>query len=292
MRSASLALVALLALPTAQADEQIERSLAADPAGEVSVLNVAGDVTVSGWNRNEVEVKGSLGKGVDRLEFTSEGKRTVVRVVPPEGGGHTGSSRLEIHVPQGSSLSTNTVSADQTVINVRGVQRLQAVSGDVRTEAWSEEVEIKTVSGDVRLEGHGQPSLITLTTVSGDVTLSKVAGEVAANTVTGDLDFEVRPLTRGRMRTTNGDLNLHTTLAPDGRLDVETINGDMVIDFDAGVSAQFDIETFNGDIDNCFGPEPVRTSKYAPGRELRFHEGTADARVRIKSLNGGITFCR
>lgn len=292
MRSAPFAFAALLALSAAHADEQIERRLAADPAGEVSVLNVSGEVTVTGWDRNEVEVTGTLGRGVDHLEFTSEGKRTVVRVVPPDGGGHSGSSRLQIHVPQGSSLSTNTVSADQTVANVRGVQRLQAVSGDVRTEAWAEEVEIKTVSGDVRLEGHGKPALVTLTTVSGDATVTDVAGEVAANTVTGDLEFEVRPLTRGRIRTTNGDLNLTTELAPDGRLDIETINGDMTIDFASGVSAQFDIETFNGDIDNCFGPEPVRTSKYAPGRELRFREGDADARVRIKSLNGGITFCR
>jgi len=36
----------------------------------------------------------------------------------------------------------------------------------------------------------------------------------------------------------------------------------------------------------------VRTSKYAPGKELRFTEGDGSARVLIKTLNGGINLCR
>ena len=40
--------------------------------------------------------------------------------------------------------------------------------------------------------------------------------------------------------------------------------------FSGDVSAKFDIDTFNGDIDNCFGPEAVRTSKYTPGWVLFF----------------------
>ena len=58
------------------------------------------------------------------------------------------------------------------------------------------------------------------------------------------------------------------------------------------MSARFDIETFNGSIDNCFGPEPVRTSRYTPGRELRFTEGDGNARVAIKTLNGGLRLCK
>jgi hypothetical protein len=36
----------------------------------------------------------------------------------------------------------------------------------------------------------------------------------------------------------------------------------------------------------------VRTSKYAPGRELRFTEGDGDARVSIKTLNGSLRLCK
>lgn len=292
MKTASLLLAVVLLAPLAHADERIERRAAADPRGEVTVINEVGDVSVRGWDRAEVEVVGRLSRSVDRLEIESDGKRTVIRVESTKGDRRSGSADLEIRVPEGSGLTTTTVSGDQNIANVRGLQRLQTVSGDVSTQSWQEEVEIRTVSGDVDLRGHGNSSLATVTTVSGDARLDDVAGEVAINTVTGDFRVDAGVLTRGRIRTTNGDLDLKLTLAPDGRLDIETINGDLTIGFDGSLAAEFDIETFNGDIENCFGPEPERTSKYAPGRELRFKEGDGSARVRIKSLNGGIQFCK
>jgi DUF4097 and DUF4098 domain-containing protein YvlB len=77
-----------------------------------------------------------------------------------------------------------------------------------------------------------------------------------------------------------------------GRLDIETINGTVDVEFDGDVSARFDIETFNGSIRNCFGPDAVRTSQYAPGRELKFTEGDGDGRVTINTLNGSLNLCK
>ena len=65
----------------------------------------------------------------------------------------------------------------------------------------------------------------------------------------------------------------------------------MRLDLQGPVGAEFDVSSFNGDIRNCFGPAPVRTSEYAPGRELRFREGAGTGRVRIKTLNGDISVC-
>ena len=48
----------------------------------------------------------------------------------------------------------------------------------------------------------------------------------------------------------------------------------------------------NGDIDNCFGPKPERTSKYAPGQELSFQEGNGNARIDVSTMNGDISICR
>ena len=73
---------------------------------------------------------------------------------------------------------------------------------------------------------------------------------------------------------------------------LDSINGDATLVFDGSVNADIEIETFNGDIDNCFGPEARRTSKYAPGRELSFTEGDGNGVIRIKTLNGDITLCK
>ena len=56
--------------------------------------------------------------------------------------------------------------------------------------------------------------------------------------------------------------------------------------------AEFDVASFSGDIRNCFGPKPVRTDEYAPGKEWRHLEGDGSARVRIKTLSGDISVCR
>jgi hypothetical protein len=56
--------------------------------------------------------------------------------------------------------------------------------------------------------------------------------------------------------------------------------------------ADFDVSSFNGEIRNCFGPKPVRTDEYAPGKEWRYVEGAGTARVRVKTLNGDIGVCR
>jgi DUF4097 and DUF4098 domain-containing protein YvlB len=184
------------------------------------------------------------------------------------------------------------VSADVTVHGVRGSQRLQSVSGDVRTVATGDDLECRTVSGDVTIEGSGRKGLVSITTVSGDVGAKRVAGEVNGNTVSGTFTLQAGELIRSRLRSTSGDLILNGRLLPDARLDVESISGDVLLDFVGPTPGQFDISSFNGEIRNCFGPQAARTSEYAPGRELRFQEPGATARIRAKTLNGDISICR
>jgi len=277
--------------PAALAGSPINERKPADPSGQVEVSNTAGSVVVTGWARNEVEVTGTLGEGVERLEFVQSGQLTRVKVILPKRSSRVESTSLVLKVPATSSLSANTVSADVRVQGVRGTQRLQSVSGDIETEAAAEDVECKTVSGNVVVNGTGQKSLLTVTTVSGDATVSRVGGEVNGNTVSGNFTITAGDTTRSRLRSTSGDLGLKGQLVADARLDFESISGDVRLDLVGPIGAEFDVSSFNGAIRSCFGPKPVRTSEYAPGTELRFKEGQGAARVRIKTLNGDISIC-
>lgn len=272
--------------------ESVERRAAADPRGEVEIVNVAGSVTVTGWDRTEVHLEGNLGSNVERLEFDADGRRTRIRVVLPRqstrGGG---GSDLTVRVPRGSSLRTNTVSADQKINGVRGAQRLISVSAEIETDTWDEDFEIKTVSGDITVRGHGGKGAARVTTVSGDVRLEEIGRQLDIENVSGDIEVRAKELERARIETTNGELMLRTSLAPDARIEAETINGDLVFQLTGKIDAEFDIETFNGDIDNCFGPRPRKIQQYAPGQELRFTAGKGGARVRIKTLNGAVEIC-
>ena len=286
------ALALALVATAADAGSPIDKRATVDPDGSIEISNVAGTVSVSGWDRNEVEVSGELGDGTERLDFTTSDKVTRIKVVLPDRAYDVEDTDLVVKVPARSRVSVNTVSADIVVGSVTGAQRLQSVSGNVATTAGTEDVECKTVSGDVRVEGSGQKGMLTITTVSGDASALRVAGEVNANTVSGDLVLGLGETQRSRLRSTSGDIVLATHVVPESRFDVETISGDVRVSLHGNVDAEFDVSTFNGDISNCFGPKPVSTSEYAPGQELRFREGQGAARIRVKTLNGDINLCR
>ena len=286
----AIALAILFAAPIAA--QEVDRTLDAASDGAVQVSNIAGSVTVEGWSRNEVNVQGTLGRNVEELIFERDGDRVLVKVKVPKRGGRGIDSDLRISVPRGSSIDVATVSADIDVTAVQGEQKLEAVSGDITSEAFEANVHAGTVSGDVQVRGKGKNTETRGTTVSGDVILYGMAGEVSAESVSGDVVIEGGSFDRAKFNTVNGDIEFEAELRSDGRLSAETVNGEVDLQFEGDVSGRFDVDTFNGDIDNCFGPEPERTSKYAPGQELSFQEGSGDARINVSTMNGDISICR
>jgi DUF4097 and DUF4098 domain-containing protein YvlB len=281
-----------VAAGAAQAEE-VNRKNAADPKGQVDIVNVAGTVEVVGWDRAEVQVHADLGSNVERLDFKTEGARTLIKVVLPKMSGSSGSSDLIVKIPRDSSLNVNTVSADQSISGIRGTQRLQAVSGGIETEFGPGDLEAKTVSGDILARGTDGKGSVRATSVSGDIQLDKIGPELDLNTVSGDMTVRVAErLDRARIKTTNGNLDLTGALGKEARVDAEAINGDLRFTLRGDINAEFDIETFNGDIDNCFGPKASRSREYGPGNELRFTQGKGDAQVRVKTMNGGVGICQ
>jgi DUF4097 and DUF4098 domain-containing protein YvlB len=289
MRSRVAALALTLWIAPAWADSEINELADAHPKGDVEISNVSGEVVVTGWDREQIEIKGNLGRGSERLQFDSDGRHTLIKVVIPRKSHNVSASDLEIKVPQNSRVTVTGISADIRVRNVQGALRMQSVSGEIDAEVFAEDVEAKTVSGDFSIQGHDHPALLALTTVSGSGQVNDIRGELVVHSVTGDLDINSSELERARLGTTNGDIEIKTGLADGARFDLEAINGDLRLDIIGDVSAEFDIETFNGSIDSSFGPDATRISKYTPGKELRFSHGDGDARVRIKTLNGSIT---
>lgn len=291
MKILTITFLGIFAVSTVAA-EQIDRTLDAASDGTVSISNIAGSVDVGGWSRNQVQVKGELGGDVDELIFERSGNDIEIKVKSRRRNSRDVSSDLHVKVPQRSSLEVNTVSADIDIEGVLGEQSLESVSGDITTEAHEADIDINTVSGDLEITGDKRKIRSRLSSVSGDIDADNLAGEVGVESVSGDLFVTDGVFQRASLNTVNGDIVFRAQLLNDGRLDVETVNGGVEIEFAGDVSARFDIETFNGDIDNCFGPKPVRVSKYAPGYELKFTEGGGNGRVRIETLNGDLNLCK
>jgi len=291
MKKLTLSILGLVLVLPAYA-EDFHKSLDAAADGYVDISNIAGSVTVTGWSRNEVEVSGTLGRNVEELIFDRDGDHVTIKVKVPKHGGRGIDSELSINLPQKSSIDVATVSADIVVRDVLGEQSLQTVSGDIQTDVHEHDISADSVSGDIEVSGSNKDTDTSVGTVSGDVTLFRVSGEVSAQAVSGDVIVDEGSFDRVSLNTVNGELVFQAELRKGGRLKAETVNGDIDLDFSGKVSAEFDIDTFNGDINNCFGPKPERTSKYAPGWELRFEEGGGDGRVEVSTMNGELRLCR
>ena len=293
MNKVALILIGILLAVPALAGK-INQTQDADAKGEVDIFNLSGSIEIIGWNRKQIQVTGTIGDDVEEFIFERDGKTTTIKVkVPDRIHGHKDvSSDLVIRVPQGSSIDVSSVSCDISSEGVQGEQELQSVSGDIEIERFSADVDAETVSGDVDAEGSNKDTEVKLETVSGDVTVDGLSGEIKAGSVSGDVDVDQGDFSRARLETVNGDITYNAALRPGGKLDIETVNGTVDVMFVGNVSARFDIETFNGRIRNCFGPEAERTSKYAPGWELSFTEGSGDGRVSIVTLNGGLRLCK
>ena len=287
-----LTIVFGLLLAATAAAESVNKVVDAAADGHVDISNTAGSIEVYGWSNTRVEVTGELGERVEELVLERDGDRVTVKVKVPKNGGRNIESDIVVRVPEKSSIDVSGVSADIRVEDVLGEQSLHTVSGDVSVESASADVEVASVSGDVEVEGDRKDTETQANSVSGDITLFGLGGEIRAEVVSGDVTIDEGSYDRVMVESVNGDLVFVAELRKGGRLAAESVNGDVEIKFAGDISADFEIDSFNGRIDNCFGPEAKRTSKYAPGWELSFTEGDGDGNVTISTLNGDIHICK
>jgi DUF4097 and DUF4098 domain-containing protein YvlB len=232
----SAAILAAIAGP-ASAQQSITKRATVLPDATIEVSNVQGTVDVTAWDRNEVELVAELENDKDELEFEATDRHVRIEVDRPHGRYHDDEddANLTLHVPQGARLIIDTVSADITIVGVRGEQTLESVSGSINaTVAAAERVEVSTVSGDIEI---------------------------------------------------------HADLAPTARVSMESVSGEIDLVVKPPVNAEFDLESFSGSIENCFGQTARKTSKYTPGKELDFTQGSGGARVEIQTLSGEVSIC-
>lgn len=294
MRSAlGVALAALLLATPAMArdDRTVDERIAADADGEVVVSNVSGSVRVEGWAGEEVEITGSLGADVERLDVVRDGKRVVVKVVLPRASSRRSSADLRVRVPVASRLEVTTVSADSSVRGVTGALRLSSVSGEIEARGVASDSEIKTVSGDIRVTAASTPIKLRATSVSGTIVVDDLSGEVETLTVSGEMLLDLDALTNVRARSTSGDSRISGQLARDARAEFESVSGDMSLKFGAAAGFAVDAESFSGELSNCFGVKAEAVSKYAPGERLSLTRGEGSAQVRIKTMSGSVRIC-
>jgi hypothetical protein len=271
------------------------RPLAADAT--VSVRNVAGEVNISAWGRDQIQITGTLGEGARGLDIEGDAHTLSIRVQGPKKSGwfnwgndsRMDPSVLNIHLPAGVSLTVKTVSAP---INVRGLKGgtlvLTSVSGRVHVEASGTTLHANSVSGNIDVQGHFDDS--HLETVSGDILVPMLGSTVSLQTVSGDMRAAGGPFRKMSVSTVSGDVELNGDVSTDGVIDIDSMSGDVRLDMPTSLSARIRASTFSGSIRSDVGS--VRTKKHGPGASLDTQAGSGQGRIHVETFSGDLRIHR
>jgi DUF4097 and DUF4098 domain-containing protein YvlB len=259
----------------------------------IQIENVRGSVTVTGWDKLQVELHGSLGAG-SKLAISGDAQHLGLKVENADSGwfgkhGPASDSELVVHVPRGAALEVQVVSADASVADMAGKSiQVHGVSGTLGVHSSAAEVDVESVSGDVSFAAP-QPNPAAhahLQTVSGDITAKNLGGRVKLETVSGDIGLDDAPVQELETGTVSGDVRIHAMLAAHARLHLESMSGDVRLYLPESLSAHVNASTFSGDIHSDFGN--ARTKEHGPGSSLETRVGSGDAEIEMQSFSGSI----
>ena len=290
----ALALAAALVAAPAFAATPINQTRPLDADGRVSVSNVIGSITVRTWDKPEVRITGSLGKGVEKLAIEGDAHSLDIEVRYPEGRNWGwGDSRrneptqIEVMVPRRAEVEVEAVSANVDVQGVRG-RRLEvsSVSGDVNVAGSAPgEAQFENVSGD--LEVWLDTDQLKVETVSGDANVhGAITGEVEMESVSGQLKLAARQVRKLSVNTVSGDAELSLGLVDGGRIDAEALSGNVTLHLPASAGAQIEMESFSGSIRSVVGH--VEEEDHGPGSSLKARMGNGKGSIRLESFSGDL----
>lgn len=282
-----LAILWLLTGLNAQAAEYVDEIKDASANGRVIVDNIAGSITVIGWDKNEIHVEGTLGKEVEELKFKAGDKKAFIKVIYRkniktirEG------ADLVIRVPEGSKLEVDCISADVKVSELDGNLNLSTISGDVEFDGWCAELEAESISGAIIVDGGADE--ITLESISGNIKAMGDRAEIKAETVSGKILLKYKTFLDLSSESVSGSMEIYGDFDSRSRVRCDVVSGTIVLSVPDDLDADFEVSTFSGSIDNDFGQKASRTSKYSPGKELEFTNGDGGADVELNSFSGDI----
>ncbi|MEO7053243.1 MAG: DUF4097 family beta strand repeat-containing protein [Rhodanobacter sp.] len=288
-----LPLLLCLAAGHAMAGTPIQLQHAASTTAKISISNIAGSVTVTAWDRNEVQLSGELGDGAKPLQIVGDNEHLTIKVESRGGSGwfNFGSdnrmspSTLELHVPRAASLDVNVISAPLVVDGlVGGTIKINAISASARIHADTRSLEVNSVSGSIELAGHADQAV--LQTVSGQILAPALGGKAQLQTISGRIQAGGGPWQKLSLSTVSGDVQLTGGLAAGGDADIDSMSGDLQWRLPAATSAKLHASSFSGDLRSDFGT-PIQ-AQHGPGSSLDTNLGAGNGKIHIETFSGDL----
>jgi DUF4097 and DUF4098 domain-containing protein YvlB len=237
---AALAVSAALANPCAGKSETevINQTYDVGDHARLSLSNLNGSATITGWDRNTIEVKATkrtkgsrdrLDDATVEFDMNNDRLRIEVKYEFDDRWNDTDLEvEFEIKMPRDAEINAvELVNGNLEISNFSADVQASSVNGDVTATQLAGEVELSTVNGDVSLESVVDHDTIRLNSVNGSVSVllpRNVNAKLSASTIHGDVRGD---LGHG---VTHAGSSMDAVLGNGGpRISLSTVNGDIKI---------------------------------------------------------------
>ena len=270
-----------------QSATRIDTTFTFSADGTVDLTSFNGDITVTGWARNQARVRASTERGSLRWRFSS----TRVSIEADAYRGRTGETEYEVTVPEGTRVILRSMNGSLTVRGVKGAVDLHTNNGDVDVTDATGRVEMVTLSGD--LTGLRIRGSVDATSLNGEVTLTDVqGGSVSAESTSGSVALINVVSKDVDVSSVSGEVDFIGPLDPQGQYNFQSHSGGVTLTIPPTTSARFSVETFSGEVDSDFPFTLQPNRERRQGSRLEFNVGAGEARVTAESFSGGVVIRR
>lgn len=260
----------------------------ASPSVSVKLFAAVGEIRVIGWERDSVEMSGSVPAG-SRVEVSagapaeaSKGMKMFIEA-PTEQSGREG--RIVLRVPRGARVWLKTGSADMDITGVTGGLDLNVVGGSITVHGSPRELRAESMDGNVII--NGMPEWLRAKTATGDITFHG-GQDVGASSISGTIRTTGGTVERAKLEATTGAILFATGLARSASVELETHSGTIDVELPPKTAAELDVATITGTIENLWTRTRPVIGKEGRGATLTTAMGVSGGRVVVRSFKGTV----
>jgi DUF4097 and DUF4098 domain-containing protein YvlB len=261
----------------------VEKDFDTTPSPRISVSNLVGHVTVTGWDKSQVHVTSTSASpqvevDMDQLPATGRAEKIdlTARALSPQLTHQDQNTDFALEAPTGSSLEIRNAEGSVRIAKIHGATSVESVGGTI----------VVIDSG----------SHLWVRSIGGDVEVVRPAERVEASSVNGSLRFVSPTSLQLRASTTSGKIFYEGDFFPGGDYHFSDYNGDMEIVTPPSASFELKAKTVRGkvvaDPELAVTPRKRSFSPLYGASSLVGTHNTGAATVDLTSFSGTIRIRR
>jgi hypothetical protein len=287
-RAMGVVVALLVAWAPLSAQKKVERRLPLGMEGALRIMNMVGSVTVHGWNKDTVLLRGTMSPA-DRF-YGGGGYSGVKFGIESANESDPKPAKLEIWVPARVRLWVKTATANIDVSGVDGGLDLYVVSGTIDVSGNPHELNAEAIDGDIHIAG--SPSWVRAKSASGAISFHGASPDAAFSTVSGTIKVDGGLFERTKIETVTGDINFAARLDRSGSFDFDSHSGTVTIGFPEKTNASLSIVTIAGTVTNNVSDKRPTPGRFGRGAELVTDLSGGGAKVSVRTFKGAVVLRR